>query len=67
MLIFGEPGLEKDNVAALIHFGSPEHDKPMVQVGKVDSSLVTPLPSCVASSSFMSPEHDKPMVQVSPP
>lgn len=31
--IFGEPGLEKDNIAALLHFGSPDRTKPMVKVG----------------------------------
>jgi transcriptional regulator with AAA-type ATPase domain/NAD-dependent dihydropyrimidine dehydrogenase PreA subunit len=31
-LILGEPGLEKDNVAALIHFGSPWRNAPMIQV-----------------------------------
>ncbi|HEY9828577.1 MAG TPA: sigma 54-interacting transcriptional regulator, partial [Stenomitos sp.] len=32
VLILGEPGLEKDNIAALIHFGSPWRRKPMVKV-----------------------------------
>jgi transcriptional regulator with AAA-type ATPase domain/NAD-dependent dihydropyrimidine dehydrogenase PreA subunit len=32
VLIFGEPGLEKDNVAALIHFGSPRRRQPMIKV-----------------------------------
>jgi transcriptional regulator with AAA-type ATPase domain/NAD-dependent dihydropyrimidine dehydrogenase PreA subunit len=32
VIIFGEPGLEKDNIAALIHFGSPSRREPMVQV-----------------------------------
>lgn len=31
-LIFGEPGLEKDNLAALIHFGSPQRREPMIQI-----------------------------------
>ena len=31
-LIFGEPGLEKDNIAALIHFGSSERRKPLIKV-----------------------------------
>lgn len=31
-LILGEPGLEKDNAAALIHFGSPWRREPMIQV-----------------------------------
>lgn len=31
-LIFGEPGLQKDNIAALLHFGGPDRNKPMVQV-----------------------------------
>lgn len=30
VLVFGEPGLEKDNIAVLIHFSSPQHDRPMV-------------------------------------
>jgi len=32
VLIFGEPGLEKDNLAALIHYGSSQRRTPMVQV-----------------------------------
>lgn len=32
VLIFGEPGLGKDNTAALIHFGSPDRREPMVKV-----------------------------------
>ncbi len=33
VLIFGEPGLEKDNTAALIHFGSDRYRKePMIKV-----------------------------------
>ncbi len=32
VLIFGEPGLEKDNLAALIHFGSDRRREPMIQV-----------------------------------
>ncbi|MGB7086540.1 MAG: cyclic nucleotide-binding domain-containing protein [Phormidesmis sp.] len=32
VLIFGEPGLEKDNLAALIHFGSGNKAQPMIQV-----------------------------------
>jgi transcriptional regulator with AAA-type ATPase domain/NAD-dependent dihydropyrimidine dehydrogenase PreA subunit len=32
VLIFGEPGLEKDNIAALIHFGSSERRKPLIKV-----------------------------------
>jgi transcriptional regulator with AAA-type ATPase domain/NAD-dependent dihydropyrimidine dehydrogenase PreA subunit len=31
-IIFGEPGLEKDNIAALIHFGSSSRREPMVQI-----------------------------------
>ena len=30
VLVFGEPGLNKDNVAALIHFGSPDFAKPLI-------------------------------------
>lgn len=32
VLVFGEPGLEKDNIAALIHYGSPQRREPMVQL-----------------------------------
>ena len=32
VLIFGEPGLEKDNLAALIHFGSADRRQPIIQV-----------------------------------
>jgi len=32
VLIFGERGLEKDNIAALIHFGSRLHGQPMVKI-----------------------------------
>ncbi|MEO0769590.1 MAG: cyclic nucleotide-binding domain-containing protein, partial [Cyanobacteria bacterium J06649_4] len=32
VLIFGEPGLNKDNLAALIHFGSDNKGEPMIQV-----------------------------------
>jgi transcriptional regulator with AAA-type ATPase domain/NAD-dependent dihydropyrimidine dehydrogenase PreA subunit len=32
VLVSGEPGLEKDNAAALIHFGSPWRREPMIQV-----------------------------------
>lgn len=32
VLIFGEPGLNKDNIAALIHFGSANKKRPMIQV-----------------------------------
>ena len=31
MLVFGEPGLEKDNIASLIHFSSPHCSRPMVR------------------------------------
>jgi transcriptional regulator with AAA-type ATPase domain/NAD-dependent dihydropyrimidine dehydrogenase PreA subunit len=31
-LILGEPGLEKDNAAALIHFGSPWRREPIIKV-----------------------------------
>ena len=36
-LIFGEPGLEKDNIATLIHFGSAYRREPVI---KVDCSTV---------------------------
>jgi polyferredoxin len=32
VLISGEPGLEKDNLAALIHFGSPDRRLPLVRL-----------------------------------
>lgn len=32
VFIFGEPGLEKDNLAALIHFGSAYKKEPMIKV-----------------------------------
>ncbi len=32
VLIFGEPGLEKDNIAALIHYGSSDRRQPLIQV-----------------------------------
>ncbi|MEN9275683.1 MAG: sigma 54-interacting transcriptional regulator [Gloeomargarita sp. GMQP_bins_5] len=31
VLIFGEPGLEKDNIAALIHYGSPDRRQPLIK------------------------------------
>ncbi|MGL5879619.1 MAG: sigma 54-interacting transcriptional regulator [Xenococcaceae cyanobacterium] len=37
VVIFGEPGLEKDNVAALIHFGSSDRREAIV---KIDSSKI---------------------------
>ncbi|NJO57329.1 MAG: sigma 54-interacting transcriptional regulator [Richelia sp. RM2_1_2] len=32
ILIFGEPGLEKDNIAALIHFGSNFRRQPIIKI-----------------------------------
>ena len=32
VLLFGEPGLEKDNLAALIHFGSAYRRQPIIQI-----------------------------------
>jgi transcriptional regulator with AAA-type ATPase domain/NAD-dependent dihydropyrimidine dehydrogenase PreA subunit len=32
VLLFGEPGLEKDNLAALIHFGSPTRREPIIKI-----------------------------------
>lgn len=32
VLIFGEPGLGKDNLAALIHFGSSDRKQPLIKV-----------------------------------
>jgi transcriptional regulator with AAA-type ATPase domain/NAD-dependent dihydropyrimidine dehydrogenase PreA subunit len=32
VLIFGEPGLGKDNIAALIHFGSNDRKQPLIKV-----------------------------------
>ncbi len=37
VVIFGEPGLEKDNIAALIHFGSASRHEPII---KVDCSIL---------------------------
>ena len=31
-LIFGEPGLGKDNIAALVHFGSADRKQPLIKV-----------------------------------
>ena len=39
VLISGEPGLEKDNLAALIHFGSPARQQLMLQL---DGALLRP-------------------------
>lgn len=41
--MYGEPGLGKDNVAALIHYGSLDRRKPMVAV---DCARVTPADLC---------------------
>ncbi len=32
VLVFGEPGLEKDNICALIHFSSPYRRQPLIKV-----------------------------------
>lgn len=32
VLIFGEPGLEKDNLAALVHFGSTQRRLPIIKI-----------------------------------
>lgn len=32
VIIFGEPGLEKDNIAALIHYGSASRHQPIIKV-----------------------------------
>lgn len=32
VLIFGEPGLGKDNIAALIHFGSADRKQPLIKI-----------------------------------
>lgn len=32
VLIFGEPGLEKDNIASLIHFGSSQRREPIIKL-----------------------------------
>ena len=37
VVIIGEPGLEKDNLAALIHFGSSNRRRPMV---RIDAALL---------------------------
>jgi transcriptional regulator with AAA-type ATPase domain/NAD-dependent dihydropyrimidine dehydrogenase PreA subunit len=40
ILIFGERGLEKDNIAALIHFGSPDRKQTIIKIdcGKIQAS-----------------------------
>lgn len=38
VLIFGEPGLEKDNIASLIHFGSRRRKQPLI---KINCNLLT--------------------------
>ena len=48
VFILGEPGLEKDNIAALIHFGSPQRKELMLRLDaaltKADGSdLLAPL------------------------
>ncbi|MEO1592684.1 MAG: cyclic nucleotide-binding domain-containing protein [Cyanobacteria bacterium J06632_22] len=40
VLIFGEPGLNKDNLAALIHFGSANKKAPLI---KVDCKTLRPM------------------------
>lgn len=37
--IFGEPGLDKDNIAALIHYGSPQRREPLI---KLNCGMITP-------------------------
>jgi transcriptional regulator with AAA-type ATPase domain len=32
VLFYGEPGLEKDDYAALVHFGSPDRSKDFVRL-----------------------------------
>jgi transcriptional regulator with AAA-type ATPase domain/NAD-dependent dihydropyrimidine dehydrogenase PreA subunit len=32
VLVFGEPGLEKDNVVALIHYGSGDRQEPLIKI-----------------------------------
>ncbi|PAX60782.1 AAA family ATPase [Brunnivagina elsteri CCALA 953] len=32
VLVFGEPGLEKDNIAALIHYGSASRREPIIKI-----------------------------------
>lgn len=39
VLIHGEPGLEKDNLAALIHYGSADRRQPMI---RLDATLLRP-------------------------
>lgn len=41
MLIFGEPGLEKDRIAAMIHYGGEDFRTPMVKVdcGRYSSAV----------------------------
>ena len=49
MLVFGEPGLEKDNIAVLIHFSSPQHERPMVQILSLSSYALASVTSCCPS------------------
>lgn len=44
VLVFGEPGLEKSNIAALVHFGSPAHAAPLVQARSRNSPIKACMP-----------------------
>ena len=48
VLISGEPGLEKDNIASLIHFGSPDRKQLML---RLDGALLKPDGSDIFGSS----------------
>lgn len=43
VLVFGEPGLFKDNFAALVHFGSKSRGGPLVQAsgGEIAAGVVS--------------------------
>lgn len=72
VLISGEPGLEKDNIAALIHFGSPARRQLLVQVngpslrpdgallfGHAGSSSDTALLACLGQGDLLVDQLDQ--------
>jgi transcriptional regulator with AAA-type ATPase domain len=42
-VVFGEPGLNKDNVAALLHFSSPARARPLIEVDASRQDVVADL------------------------
>jgi len=65
VLISGEPGLEKDNLAALIHFGSAARHQLML---RLDGALLRPdgadLFGSVASGNGTAAEVDRPLLEL---